>query len=463
MIRRSCLACCCSVLAACGGSTPAPRATPTPVPRSRRRRAPAEIDTLWRAGRSTPSATASGATRSSISTALLLEFPPGDPRIAAGALLRGRGAVRHWAATSQAAREFRKVSDDTPNDPLAPEALLRVGDVYADLWRRPELDPSYGQTALATYQELLNRYPGTSAAKRAQERIDELQERFAYKEYKAALYYLRLKAYDSAILYLKDLVATYPRSAVAPGRADPAGAGVPDAGVQGGRAGDLRLHPAVPPQGAGRGEVVPGPGSRPAPAPACHDRPPRRLVRSGPPWPPDRRAGRGRERSGLDAAPLRPRPASSRSSRAATPRRRPTGPPCSTLAVAGDAGFRGRAGRAGPARARPTRSTPCERSGPGSPGVEFTLLLGADAAAELAAWHRAAELPGLARIVVFARPGHAGPRLPPHRRRPSRSPRVDISATEIRRRVREGRPIRYWVPDAVAEYIARHRLYLDPE
>ena len=79
----------------------------------------------------------------------------------------------------QAAREFRKVSDDTPNDPLAPEALLRVGDVYADLWRRPELDPSYGQTALATYQELLNRYPGTTAAKRAQERIDDLQERFA--------------------------------------------------------------------------------------------------------------------------------------------------------------------------------------------------------------------------------------------------------------------------------------------
>jgi outer membrane protein assembly factor BamD len=108
------------------------------------------------------------------------------------------------------------VSDDTPNDPLAPKALLRAGDVYADLWRKPELDPSYGQTALATYQELLNRYPNTTAAKRAQERIDDLQERFAYKEYKAALYYIRLKAFDSAILYLKDLVATYPRATVAP-------------------------------------------------------------------------------------------------------------------------------------------------------------------------------------------------------------------------------------------------------
>ena len=45
----------------------------------------------------------------------------------------------------------------------------------------------------------------------------------------------------------------------------------------------------------------------------------------------------------------------------------------------------------------------------------------------------------------------------------ARVPAVDISATEIRRRVRARLPIRYWVPDAVAEYVVRHRLYLDPE
>jgi TolA-binding protein len=56
----------------------------------------------------------------------------------------------------------------------------------------------------------------TLHVERAQERIDDLQERFATKEYRAALYYMRLKAFDSAILYLKDLVATYPRSSVAP-------------------------------------------------------------------------------------------------------------------------------------------------------------------------------------------------------------------------------------------------------
>ena len=96
------------------------------------------------------------------------------------------------------------------------------------------------------------------------------------------------------------------------------------------------------------------------------------------------------------------------------------------------------------------------------PGVAWTLLLGADAATELDSWHRAEELPGLSRIVVFARPGIPIPPSP-FIAGTVEVPAVEISATEIRRRVREGRSVRYWVPDAVAEYMVRHRLYLDAE
>ena len=146
---------------------------------------------------------------------LVLEFPPGDPRISKAHFFLGESYLG-MKDQLQAVREFRRVSDERPNDPLAPVALLRAADAYAEIWRRPELDPSYGQTALATYQELLNRYPESEAADRARVRIQELHEWFALKELKTAMFYLRLKAHDSAILYLKALVADYPRTEVAP-------------------------------------------------------------------------------------------------------------------------------------------------------------------------------------------------------------------------------------------------------
>jgi nicotinate-nucleotide adenylyltransferase len=95
------------------------------------------------------------------------------------------------------------------------------------------------------------------------------------------------------------------------------------------------------------------------------------------------------------------------------------------------------------------------------PGIHLTLLLGADAAAEIEAWHQAEAIPALATVVVFARADSA---VPSSRliTRTIEVPAIEISATEIRRRVREGRSIRYWVPDPVAEYVTRHRLYLDP-
>ena len=82
--------------------------------------------------------------------------------------------------------------------------------------------------------------------------------------------------------------------------------------------------------------------------------------------------------------------------------------------------------------------------------TELVLLLGADAAEELPRWREAGAIRDLARIEIFARGGEGGVH---------RVPRVDISSTDIRARVRLGRSIRYWVPDAVAEYIAAHRLY----
>jgi nicotinate-nucleotide adenylyltransferase len=96
------------------------------------------------------------------------------------------------------------------------------------------------------------------------------------------------------------------------------------------------------------------------------------------------------------------------------------------------------------------------------PGTEFLLLLGADAAAELPAWYQADQISALARVAVFARPGTNVP-ASPWIDTVVEVPAIDISATQVRRRVAQRQSVRYWVPDSVAEYIATHRLYLDPE
>ncbi|HEX4575072.1 MAG TPA: outer membrane protein assembly factor BamD [Gemmatimonadales bacterium] len=116
----------------------------------------------------------------------------------------------------EAAHDFRQVADQYPLSEFAPVALLRAGDANLRLWRGPELDPSYGQTALAIYQELAGRYPGTAPAARAQEHVLELREWFAEKDYKNGMFYFRRRAYDSAIIYFKDVIANYPGTATVP-------------------------------------------------------------------------------------------------------------------------------------------------------------------------------------------------------------------------------------------------------
>jgi outer membrane protein assembly factor BamD len=109
----------------------------------------------------------------------------------------------------EAAHSFRETADQYPTSEYAPLALLRAGDANFHLWRRPELDPTYGQTALATYQELAARYPESEAAARANLHVKKLRAQFAEKAYKNGMFYFRRGAYDSGIIYFKDVIATY--------------------------------------------------------------------------------------------------------------------------------------------------------------------------------------------------------------------------------------------------------------
>jgi nicotinate-nucleotide adenylyltransferase len=95
-----------------------------------------------------------------------------------------------------------------------------------------------------------------------------------------------------------------------------------------------------------------------------------------------------------------------------------------------------------------------------TPGAALVLVVGADAFALFDQWRDPERIRALAEVAVLVRGGEtppdggtrAGVKLLQTRR-------VDISSTELRARVAHGRTIRGFVPDAVADYIAEHRLY----
>ena len=94
-------------------------------------------------------------------------------------------------------------------------------------------------------------------------------------------------------------------------------------------------------------------------------------------------------------------------------------------------------------------------------GAEFYTVVGADAAALLPTWERYDEVLRLSRMVVVDRPG-APSDLPPvtdwiH----VQVPHLDVSSTDLRARVVDGRPLEFLVPDAVRRVIVERGLYRD--
>lgn len=88
------------------------------------------------------------------------------------------------------------------------------------------------------------------------------------------------------------------------------------------------------------------------------------------------------------------------------------------------------------------------------PGTDFHYLIGDDNVVALETWHEIEALRGLVRFAVLARKGlDAAGGFPVVARR------VDISSSEIRKRVAAGLSVRYLLPDNVCDIIERQGLY----
>ncbi|HEU0078829.1 MAG TPA: nicotinate-nucleotide adenylyltransferase [Longimicrobiaceae bacterium] len=95
------------------------------------------------------------------------------------------------------------------------------------------------------------------------------------------------------------------------------------------------------------------------------------------------------------------------------------------------------------------------------PEAEIFFLTGADNLAELPRWREPDEIARIATLAVLTREGEALPEDSPYPGVHVPVTRVDVSSTGVRRRVAEGRTIRYLVPEAVRAVVEREGLYRD--
>jgi len=100
---------------------------------------------------------------------------------------------------------------------------------------------------------------------------------------------------------------------------------------------------------------------------------------------------------------------------------------------------------------------------------KFFFITGADAVLEMFTWRYAERLVEMCTFIAATRPGY---RLADVSRLPDdfnpkielmQVPALSISSTDIRRRIREGEPIKYLLPEAVETYIYKQGLYLNAE
>jgi nicotinate-nucleotide adenylyltransferase len=95
------------------------------------------------------------------------------------------------------------------------------------------------------------------------------------------------------------------------------------------------------------------------------------------------------------------------------------------------------------------------------PDVELFFITGADALAKILSWKDADDLFDLAHFIAVTRPGYElnDDHLPADTVSKISVPAMSISSTACRRRVADGKPVWYLVPDGVVQYIAKRHLY----
>jgi outer membrane protein assembly factor BamD len=114
------------------------------------------------------------------------------------------------AALAQAENEYKDFQTFFPNMPEAAEAQLKIANIHYRQMEKPDRDFTHALRAEEEYRQLIIQYPDSKLVPEAKQRLLQVQEVLAEREFLVGKFYYMRESWAAAVARLKSLVDTYP-------------------------------------------------------------------------------------------------------------------------------------------------------------------------------------------------------------------------------------------------------------
>jgi outer membrane protein assembly factor BamD len=114
------------------------------------------------------------------------------------------------AALTQAEAEYKDFITFFPNTPEAAEAQMKVADIYYMQMEKPDRDPKNAQQAEQEYRNMIQQFPDSTFVPRAKQRLREVQEVLAERQYQVGNFYSTHENWAATIARLQTVTDSYP-------------------------------------------------------------------------------------------------------------------------------------------------------------------------------------------------------------------------------------------------------------
>ena len=105
--------------------------------------------------------------------------------------------------------EFSRLLSSYPTSPLADDAAFKAAESDFKMSPKAELDQEHTQKAMDELNNFLNDYPQSDRREEALQLLNKCRAKLAFKAYKAAYLYCKMRHYESALIYLRQVTNEY--------------------------------------------------------------------------------------------------------------------------------------------------------------------------------------------------------------------------------------------------------------